>query len=138
MGILDSAKDVAKAVQEINNLELYKRVLDLHSDIIELVEANNLLRTENKDLKATLELREKMVFKEPFYYQDGDQTPFCPACWETKNTPVHVTFIFDNRENTRWDCPSCKHGYLISKKNRGTSSGSIEFGGQGGPGGWMR
>jgi hypothetical protein len=44
MGILDNAKQVAKAVEEIHNLELYQRVLGLHSDIIELVEENNHLR----------------------------------------------------------------------------------------------
>ncbi len=36
MGILDNAKEVANAVQEIHNLELYQRVLALHSDIIDL------------------------------------------------------------------------------------------------------
>jgi hypothetical protein len=41
MGILDNARQVAKAVEEIHNLELYQRVLGLHSDIIELVEENN-------------------------------------------------------------------------------------------------
>jgi len=40
MGILDNAKQVANAVEEIHNLELYQRVLGLHSDIIELVEEN--------------------------------------------------------------------------------------------------
>jgi regulator of replication initiation timing len=57
MGILDNAKQVAKAVEEIHNLELYQRVLGLHSDIIELVEENNRLRAENA------ELRSKKTFK---------------------------------------------------------------------------
>jgi regulator of replication initiation timing len=117
MSILDNAKQVAKAVEEIHNLELYQRVLNLHSDIIELVEENNRLRTENQDLKKTVQLREKMVFKEPFYFQEGDETPFCPACWESKNTAAHVIFVVTNEELTRWDCPSCKHVYLV-KKNR--------------------
>src|ERR1700674_418409 len=103
MGILDNAKEVAKAVEEIHNLELYQRVLNLHSDIIELVEENNRLRDENKELAKTVALKQKMNFKEPFFYQDGDQTPFCPACWEGKDKPIHVTFVFDNNEDTRWD-----------------------------------
>src|SRR5215470_14964008 len=78
MGILDNAKQVAKAVEEIHNLELYQRVLSLHSDIIELVEENNRFRDENKDLKATLALTREMIFKPPFFYQEGDPTPFCP------------------------------------------------------------
>jgi len=117
MGILDNAKEVAKAVQEIQNLELYRRVLALHSDIIELVEENNRLRDENKELTNTIALKGEMTFKEPFYYRAGDETPHCPACWESKTTPVHVVFSFSNSELTRWDCPSCKHTYGV-RKNR--------------------
>ena len=40
MGILDNAKEVANAVHEIKNIELYGRVLDLNSGIMELVEEN--------------------------------------------------------------------------------------------------
>jgi len=138
MGILDNAKQVAKAVEEIHNLELYQRVLGLHSDIIELVEENNRLRDENKKLGETIALKRKMIFKEPFFYQDGDKTPFCPACWEAKNIPVHVTFVFDNRNDTRWDCPSCKHTYMI-RKNRGQYAPEVNSDDDvGGPEDWMR
>jgi regulator of replication initiation timing len=115
MGILDNAKEVAKAVQEIHNLELYHRVLALHSDIIELVEENNRIRDENKALTKTIALKQKMHFTEPFYYQEGDKTPYCPACWEGKDSAIHLFLAFDNTEYTRWDCPSCKHNYLMEK-----------------------
>jgi hypothetical protein len=115
VGILDNAKEVAKAVQEIHNLELYQRVLSLHSDIIEIVEENNKLREENKDLARTIALKQAMTFRQPFWYQEGDETPFCPACWESQNKTCHVVFAFDNEECTRWDCPTCKQMYLIKK-----------------------
>jgi hypothetical protein len=120
MGILDSAKQVAKAVEKIHNLELYQRVLSLHSDIIELVEENNRLRDENKELIKTVALKAEMTFREPFFYRDGDETPHCPACWEGKTIPVHLMFGFNNSELTRWDCPSCKYTYGV-KKNRDQS-----------------
>src|SRR5712692_9370652 len=135
MGILDNAKQVAKAVEEIHNLELYQRVLGLHSDIIELVEENNQLHGENKDLHKKLELRGKMTFKEPFYFQEGDQTPFCPACWETKDVPVHVTFTHENRDNVAHVCPSCKHHYSVPK-HRGVYSDSSSYAGRGGGSPW--
>jgi transposase-like protein len=138
MSILDNAKEVAKAVHEINNLELYQRVLNLHSDIIALVEENNRLRDENKDLTKTISLKQAMKFKKPFYYQDGDQTPYCPSCWESKTTAVHVTFGYNAEEESRWDCPSCKHMYLV-RKNRGVrSTSNFEPSGGGGPNDWMR
>src|ERR1700691_1707957 len=115
MGILDNAKDVANAVHEIHNLELYERVLSLHSDIIGLVEENNSLRDKNEELTKTIALTKAMTFREPFYYQEGDRTPFCASCWEAKKAAIHVVFAFDNRDATRWDCPSCKHPYVIRK-----------------------
>jgi hypothetical protein len=117
MGILDNAKEVANAVHEIKNIELYGRVLDLNAGIMDLVEENRKLHGENEDLKKTLHLREKMTFNEPFYYQEGDKTPFCPACWELNDTAIHVVFM-SNRENAiRWDCKVCKSTY-VDKKDR--------------------
>jgi hypothetical protein len=136
MGILENAKEVAKAVEGIHNLELYQRVLSLHSDIIELVEDNNKLREENKELKGTIALKQSMTFREPFYYQEGDKTPFCPACWESKDKAIHVTFVFDRNDATRWDCPSCQHVYMVKKG--GSPSPGREFGPTGGPTSWMR
>jgi len=115
MGILDNVKEVAKAVKEIHNLELYQRVLNLHSDIIAVVEENNRLRDENKELTKIIRLKREMIFREPFYYREGDETPHCPACWEGKDRAVHVTFVFDSSDLTRWDCPSCKHTYGVKK-----------------------
>jgi len=117
MGILDNAKEVAKAVEGIHNLDLYQRVLNLHSDIIGLVEENNRLREENKSLLRTAQLKLEMVFKEPFYYREGDATPHCSACWEANDKPVHVTLCSDNRQATYWDCPSCKYRFRVAKKD---------------------
>jgi len=66
MSILDNAKGVADAVHEIKNLELYgRRVLNLHSDIVALVEENIRLRDENKELKDALRFKGEMKFEKP-------------------------------------------------------------------------
>src|ERR1017187_82302 len=90
MSILDNAKEIATAVHEIKNLDLYARVLDLNRGIMDLVEENRKLHAENEDLKNRVRLRRKMSVRVPFYYQDGDQTPFCSACWEVQQLPVHL------------------------------------------------
>src|SRR5579862_1068420 len=115
MGILDNAKQVAAAVHEINNLDLYQRVLGLHSDIIDLVEENNRLRDENKALKETAALTKKMVHKPPFFYQEGDPHPFCPACWEGDKKAVHLISSHEEETCIRWDCKTCKQMFLINK-----------------------
>jgi regulator of replication initiation timing len=136
MGILDNAKEVARAVEEIHNLELYKRVLSLHSDIIALVEENIRLRDENKELAKTVALKKAMNFVAPFFYQEGDKTPYCPSCWEAKQQAIHVIFNHVSDDYTRWDCPSCQHMYL-DKKGAGRRFSSAPDD-PAGPEGWMR
>ena len=119
MSILDDVKSVASTVQEINNLDLYKRVLDLNKGIIDLVEENRGLRAENEALQAKLTIQGKMTFNKPFYYQEGDETPYCPGCWEGDRRAIHVVLITDNESLTSWDCPTCKNHYRINKPARG-------------------
>jgi hypothetical protein len=115
VSVLENAKQIAEAVHEIHNLELYQRVLGLHSDIIELVEENNRLRQENKDLRDTAALVKVMSFRPPFFYQEGDLNPFCPACWEVNHKAIHLIFSHEEESCIRWDCKACLQMFLIHK-----------------------
>lgn len=99
MGILDDAKEVANAVHEIHNLDLYQRVLALHSDIIELVEQNNRLRAENADLKKQQDINARLypVSRPRLAYHlrgdnetKGDDGPFCNICWDIDKKLVRM------------------------------------------------
>jgi regulator of replication initiation timing len=110
MGILDNAKEVAKAVQEIHNLELYQRVLALHSDIIELVEENNKLRLEAKLLRDHLEIKAKLhpiVAQDIVYFLEregqADDGPFCQTCWDIDHKLVRV---LKQKDGSHW-CDYC-------------------------------
>ena len=137
MSILENAKGIAEAVHHLQNLELYQRVLALHSDIVGLVEQNIGLREEITELRKQASLKEKMRFTAPFYYQEGDKTPFCAVCFEKKPPlAIHVVFGHDTDWETRWDCPACKQMYVIRKGDPGPTTtddlGSL------GDQGWMR
>jgi hypothetical protein len=112
MSILDNAKEIASAIQEINNPDLFKRVLALHSDIVGLVEENAQLRDENQELKKKIRLKDVMKFQEPFWYQEGDETPYCPGCWESNTQPVHVIVEWQDAGKSSWLCPVCKRQYM--------------------------
>ena len=115
MSILDNAKEVANAVHEIKNLDLYEKVLALTHGIMDMVQENRDLHAENHDLKEKFKLREKMTFKEPFYFQEGDETPFCPACWELKTIPVHLIFSANRTDAIYWHCPVCRQSIAAVK-----------------------
>jgi hypothetical protein len=113
MSILDNVKEIARAIHEINNPDLYKRVLALHSDIVGLVEEDIQLRDENQKLKEMIRLENVMKFQEPFWYRVGDETPYCPGCWESNAQPVHVIVEWqDDAGKSSWRCPVCKREYM--------------------------
>jgi hypothetical protein len=116
MGILDNAKQVAKAVEEIHNLELYQRVLGPHSNIIELVEENNHLRGEIAELKRQDEIKGKLrVVDDPshVYYlhnAQGQQEdgPFCTVCWDI-NSKLVRPFSHGNEAGIGHICEYCQN-----------------------------
>jgi predicted nuclease with TOPRIM domain len=75
MGLVDNFKDLFKIADAANNVELYKKLSELQTRAMELEEETRQLRDEKSQLQQALDWREKMHFKEPFYYQDGDETP---------------------------------------------------------------
>ena len=119
MWILDNAKEIANSVHEIKNLELYARVLDLNAGIMDLIEENRRLHNENDDLKKKFQLREKMDFRESLYFQDGDNTPFCPHCWEKNTVALHLFKVWSHEDSTRWRCYSCDFGHTEDHSPRG-------------------
>jgi hypothetical protein len=127
MSIIDNAKELATAVHEIKNLELYERVLNLNAGIVDLVEENRQLRAEKDELQKTLKLRENMRFEEPFYYQGDDKTPFCPSCMECKDSAVHVVFESNNSAAIYWHCPACKTQYRVTKDRSEQGPPKVNF-----------
>lgn len=135
MGVIENMKDIADLIKKAGDVELYRKIVESEGEVIELTRANRGLENKVRELGEMLALQKEMKFKEPFWWQDGDNTPYCPACWEAHKTAVHVTFIFDNEDATRWDCPSCKHMYLIKKRK--SRPANFGYPGRPGPDSWM-
>jgi hypothetical protein len=136
MGVVENLKHIADLIKKAGDIELYRKIIESEGEAIELTRENRRLEERVVELEKTLALQKQMHFNEPFYYQDEDKTPFCPACWEGNKKGIHVTFIFDNSDRTRWDCPVCKHTYLIEKKDAPPSVPRRRpFGGD--PNSWM-
>jgi hypothetical protein len=118
MGIFENFKDVLKLADAANNFDLYKKLTELQASAQALQDENRDLKERVGQLNQQLSLKEKMHFTAPFYYQEGDKTPFCAACFEGKeHLAIHVQFSHDHPRETRWDCPTCKQMYVIRKGN---------------------
>lgn len=107
MSIISNAKEIADLIQKLGNAELYRKILDVQGEIINLTGENHTLKEENQELKRSLKLSKEMTFKKPFYYIEGDPNPFCPKCWEVNMIAVHMLTGPRDEGRTNYHCPNC-------------------------------
>ena len=95
MGIIENAKDAVKLVRKIDNIELYRKILDLQSEAIELIEQSKLKDEKIAKLKKALKIKGKMVCKDSAYYlTDGKgkiiDGPFCTKCFDADQDTIRI------------------------------------------------
>lgn len=107
MSIISDAKEIADLIKKLGDVELYRKIVELEGQIIELTQQNRLLQGQIEELEKALELKEKMRWKKPFYFMEGDSDPYCPQCWEADGLAIHLKDIGRVHAGHRWDCPKC-------------------------------
>jgi len=80
--IVGSVKEIADLAKKYNDIEFYRKIVELESEIIELTRGKREAEQRIEELQGQLALKAKMTFKQPFYIQEGDKVPFCPRCFE--------------------------------------------------------
>ena len=122
MGVVENLKDAAELLRKAGQIDLYKKIAAAEDEVRELTREKRRLEDQVEEMQRAQRFVQETEFKAPFYYlKEGDQTPYCPRCWEKDKHAVHVVIIFDNNDRTRWDCPACKQYYLIDKSGAGES-----------------
>lgn len=118
----DLAKNIGDLAKkgEIDGNEVAARLIALQSYLLDSQRTLNEAREEQiamaekiKSLEAELSKKPSLAFDPPFWWKEGDKTPYCPNCWESKVRPIHVILAFSNAVTTRWDCPQCKSSYPV-------------------------
>lgn len=94
MGLYEGIKDVAKVVQQADNIDLYKKLLDLSAQALDLQSEIAELRTENADLKKEINMQQDIIHHKtqqvdtltreyPYVTLNSDPTciRYCAICW---------------------------------------------------------
>ena len=94
MGLYEGIKDVAKVVQQADNIDLYKKLLDLGAQALDMQSEIATLKTENADLKKELKERQDVVYHQtqqvdsltreyPYITlkSDPESIRYCAVCW---------------------------------------------------------
>jgi hypothetical protein len=117
MGVLENAKEVADLIKKVGDIELYRKIVALEGEILDLTREKRQAEQKAEELERILSLKKELVFEEPFYWFTGDKTPFCAACWDSKSATVHLKHVPGGLD-TRWDCPVCKQTFVVNAHSR--------------------
>jgi hypothetical protein len=123
MGVVENLKDVADLVKKAGEIELYKKISAAEDEVRELTREKRRLEDRVEELERALKLKNTMKFKAPLYYQEGDEVPFCPACYEKDGRAVHVV----KNDDAEWYCTSARPSttvvlHLLSRNDSRVSS----------------
>ena len=108
MGLYEGIKDVAKIVQQADNLELYRQLLDLSAQALDMQATINKLTEENAELKKKQYIEERIQRHQELYItlkdEEGDIF-YCSHCWDNDRKLIQML-------KTHGEC-SCPHCHTI-------------------------
>lgn len=108
MAIIDEIKSAATLVHQIGNMDLYKKILEIQAQAMDLMENNLRFQKENQMLKEKLEISGKLVCEKDVYWfpMDGKKDgPFCTRCWDADKKLVRLHKLTGNPVYSK--CPNC-------------------------------
>ncbi|SRR6266852_4596741 len=85
MGIVDNFKEVFKVAETINNIDLYTKLGELQTRVMEVEEENRALKDELKTIKEQDKIAGELKVEDNAYYivrEGKKEGPYCMTCWD--------------------------------------------------------
>lgn len=127
MNLYDAIKDAAKIAQKVDNIELYRTLIDLSRQAYELQEEILRLREENSQLKKRQEIESTIIrHQEPVVTKADDSISayYCAHCWDNEGRLFQVSCS----ENGTFICPHCNTtGVYDRKKEEAYDAEMMQF-----------
>lgn len=96
MGIVETGKELVEIARKIDNIELYKQILALQTELLKLAEDNSALKERTHQLEQTLATKTVLKFKDNAYWlpaqENNEDGPYCTFCWDKDGKLVHQHF----------------------------------------------
>jgi len=114
MSVVDDVGKIAELIKKIGDMELYKKILDLETEVRELTRDKRRSDDKVEELERTLKIKGELVFRENHYYLKNDEKedgPFCSSCWDRDGKLIRI-------HNTVYgiNCPVCAKERLTAKR----------------------
>jgi hypothetical protein len=111
MGVIEDVGSIAELIKKIGDIELYRQIVTLETKVREL--SRDKMRSDDRvvELETMLKFKEELTFKDGLYWLKGDETPFCPACWDAKKLAIRIKRLILPSHGYRLQCPNCQTFY---------------------------
>lgn len=116
MGLYEGIKDVAKVVQQADNIQLYSQLIDLSAQALEQQKEISRLKLEIRELKKMADLSEKIQRHDQPFVTLKDEDPiicYCSRCWDVDSKLVQVRC---ETRTGRFYCPNCENTGIYNKE----------------------
>ena len=117
MGFYDALKDVINIAKKAGNVELYRQLLDLSSQALDMQAEINRLTEENERLKKNADIERKITrYEQPYITLNGENENilYCSTCWAKSNILIQVRC--DDYGHFR--CPECQTNGVYDKSKQ--------------------
>ena len=91
MGWYDAIKDGIAVAQQVDNIPLVEKLIEAQKQILDLVNENQKLREQIREMQETTDIAGKIERHEDAYItlaDDPDRHIYCSCCWDTKKILV--------------------------------------------------
>jgi len=105
MGLYEGIKDVAKIVQQADNIDLYRQLIDLSSQALDMQSEIVRLTNEVKELRTEKDIEQQIVrYKELFVtLKEKPDIRYCSHCRDSDKKLIQIQCY----DNGRFSCPHC-------------------------------
>ena len=106
MGWYDAIKDGIAVAQQVDNIPLVEKLIEAQKQILDLVNENQKLREQIREMQETTDIAGKIERHEDAYItlaDDPDKHIYCSCCWDTKKILVQG----QKTGVGTYCCPSC-------------------------------
>lgn len=111
MSVYDVIKDEVKIAQKVDNVELYRMLLDIQKESLDLLDENQKLKEKIGELEDNNKIGESLIFKDYFYYKIDDKDlkePYCSNCWDSDKKLIRIHLNVRPMPGRIHMCPNCK------------------------------
>lgn len=111
MGLVENVKDAVKLIQQLDNVDLMRKMLDVQNDSMRLAEENTQLREQVERLENAFNISGDVSYEGNAYWlvksEEEKQGPYCSRCWDLDKQLVRMPQAGPVRKVLH--CPQCKN-----------------------------